>query len=190
MHDIDIILWEKVKLSDSEAFELLFRKYYLMLCLFSRRFTNDITTSREIVQDLFIYLWERRVETPINSSFKSYILRAVKYNSIRRLENDRRQGVRMDFLPENTEDAVFFDHLEYAELQEKIMQAIDSLPEQCQKVFKLSRFQLLKYSEISQKLDISVKTVEAHISKALRIIQNYLDDKFITILAILIFYWK
>lgn len=185
MPDIDLLLWNKVKSGDTEAFELLFRKHYPMLCLLSKRFTNNMDISREVVQDLFIYLWEHRNDIDI-TSFKAYLLRAVKYNSIRRIQNEKRLSVKMDNLPELSEDPVFFDHLEYAELQEKILEAISNLPEQCKKVFKLSRFQDLKYAEIAQQLNISVKTVEAHISKALRLIQNHLGSNFTTFLTLLI----
>jgi RNA polymerase sigma-70 factor, ECF subfamily len=188
MPDNDLLLWDKVKLGDTEAFGLLFRKYYPMLCLFSRRFTNDLQTAREVVQDLFILLWEQQNDIKIKTSFKSYILRAVKYNSIRRVENERRRGIRIDHIPENMEDGAFYDHLEYAELQMIILEAIASLPDQCKKVFTLHRFHQLKYSEIALTLDISVKTVETHISKALRLIQNYLDKKFLIILVILFFF--
>jgi RNA polymerase sigma-70 factor, ECF subfamily len=190
MPDIDLLIWDKVKLGDTKAFELLFRKYYPMLCLFSRRFTNDISTAREVVQDLYIYLWEHREDTKINTSFKSYILRAVKYNSIRRIDNQRRQGVSMDHLTEFTEDASYYDHLEFAELQEKILEAIASLPDQCKHVFKLHRFHQLKYSEIANKLDISTKTVEAHISKALRLIHTYLDNRYLHSFMLLFFFFE
>lgn len=176
MPDIDLILWDKVKSGNKEAFEILFRKYHTMLCLYSRRFTADMEIAREVIQDLFIYFWEHRLEIEIRYSFKSYILCAVRFNSIRRINKERRGDVSLENLPEMSEMEEFHDHLEYAELQEKILDAIATLPEQCKKVFLLSRRQKLKYSEIAETLQISVKTVEAHISKALKIIQNYLEQ--------------
>lgn len=180
MADIDLLLWNKVKSGDTEAYELLFRKYYPSLCLFAKRYVNDMDTAREVIQDLFIYLWEQRKELTVRQSFKSYVFRAAQYNCIRRKENDRKTGVPMSVLPETTyEDVTFHNNLEYAELKEKIMESIDGLPEQCQKVFRLSRFDQLKYSEIALQLGISVKTVETQISKAMRMIQQSVDDFFI-----------
>lgn len=174
--DIDLFLWSKVKTGDKESFELLFDKYYTLLCLLSKRYTHDISAAREIIQNLFIYLWEHRVELNITISLKAYLLRAVKYNSIRYIEKDRKIGIRMNSFPDTDHDTEFIDHIEYAELQEKILETIDALPDQCKKVFKMSRFEQLKYADIAQRLAISVKTVESHITKALRILQEKLQE--------------
>jgi RNA polymerase sigma-70 factor (ECF subfamily) len=182
MPDIDIILWGRVKSGSKEAFEILFRKYYPVLCLFSRRFTNDLEISREVMQDLFVYLWEHRADIEINYSLKSYLLSAARFNSMRRIQKERRGDISIDNAPElPTYDT---DYLEYAELQEKILDAVSELPDQCKRVFLMSRNRKLKYAEIAQQLGISVKTVEAHISKALRLIQIHLKQHFITFLTI------
>ena len=174
MPDIDLFLWSRVKTGDKEAFQILFDKYYALLCLLSRRYTSDIEKSREITQNLFMYLWEHRYEITVNTSLKSYLCQAVRFNSIRYIENDRKAGIRIEDFPESVNYQELFDHIEYAELQDKIIRSIDSLPEQCQKVFKLSRFEQLKYTEIAERLDISLKTVESHISKALRVLEEKL----------------
>lgn len=184
MPDIDSNLWERVKSGNKDAFEDLYRRYYPVLCLFSRRFTGSMDSSREVVQELFIYLWEHRAEMVIKHSLKSYLLGATRYNSIRRAEKNRRFEMLPDFEIE-PENATFHDHLELAELQGKILEAISRLPDQCKKVFYLSRDKNLKYSEIAQKLGISVKTVEAHISKALRLIQHHLGNHLISIILFL-----
>ena len=173
MSDGDLLLWSRIKEDDTRSFEDLFRKFYPVLCLLSRRYTHDMTTSREVVQDIFIHLWEQRKELEITTSLKSYLSAAVKYNSIRRLNDYRKVIILTDKLPENSEE--LFDHLEYAELQASILEAIETLPDQCRKVFIMSRFDQLKYAEIASQLRLSVKTIEAHISKALRLIQDHLD---------------
>jgi RNA polymerase sigma-70 factor, ECF subfamily len=171
MAEVDLLLWEKVKLGDKKAFEIIFLSYYPVLCLFAQKYAHDITLSKEIVQNLFVYLWEYRNELTIHSSLKAYLYKAVRFNTIRCIENEKKIGIRMDTMPE-LDDPEFNDHLEYAELQEKILSAIESLPEQCQKIFKMSRFEQLKYSEIANELNLSVKTIEAQISKALKVIQQ------------------
>lgn len=120
MHDCELILWNRVRADDTKAFESLFKQYYPKMCLFANRYTHDITTSREIVQDVFIHLWEHRKELEIRSSFRSYLASAVRYNSIRRLGNNKATTL-MDILPEP--DQEFHDHLEYAELQAAILKA-------------------------------------------------------------------
>lgn len=175
MPNIDLFLWSKVKEGDKEAFALLFEKYYTLLCLVCKGYTHNISDSREIIQSLFINLWEHRTDLNISVSLKAYLLRAVRFNSIRFIEKDRKIGIRLDSFPEKGSDEEFNDHIEYAELQDKIIETIDTLPDQCQKVFKMSRFEQLKYADIAQKLEISVKTVESHISKALQILQEKLN---------------
>jgi RNA polymerase sigma-70 factor, ECF subfamily len=176
MADIDIVLWNKIKSGEKGTFEILFQSYYPPLCLFAKRYTHDMTLAREVVQDLFVYLWEHREDLSIHNSLKSYLYRAVRFNAIRRIENEKKLGIRMDIMPESN-DSEFNDHLEYAELQSSILCAIEALPNQCQNIFKLSRFEQLKYSEIAEKLNLSVKTIEAQISKALRMIHESLDEK-------------
>jgi RNA polymerase sigma-70 factor, ECF subfamily len=175
MPDIDLLIWDRVKSGDAGAYEILFRKYYAGLCLFAKQYTLDMSLAKEVVQDLFLYLWEYRRELAIHTSVKSYLYRAVRFNSIRKHENERKWIIPMDMLPES-DDGDFFDNMEYAELQEKILDAIESLPEQCQKIFKLSRFEQMKYAEIATHLNLSVKTIEAQMSKALKIVQQALTE--------------
>jgi RNA polymerase sigma-70 factor (ECF subfamily) len=183
MPEIDLLLWNKIKSGDSSSYELLFQKYYHLLCLFSKRYTNNFDLSREIVQDLFVHLWENRIDLNISVSLRSYLLTAVKYNSLRRVQNNRKQGICLDPLPD-IETVEFQDNLEYAELQERLSAAIDSLPHQCQKIFKMSRYEHLKYSEIANTLGISVKTVEAQISKALRMLHEVFKEYYAIILML------
>ena len=182
MPEGDLYLWSKVQDDDGKAFESLFRKYFYTLCLLSKRYTHDITTAREVIQDLFIDIWEKRKTLQINSSVRTYLASAARYNSLRRIAEDHRLSNISEALPNNSEE--LNDHLEYAELQAAILSAIETLPDQCKRVFLLSRFEMKKYSEIADKLNISQKTVEAHISKALKLIQQALDILYFIILAI------
>ena len=186
----DFTIWSRVQDDDPKAFEALFRKYFYTLCLLSKRYTRDMTTSREVVQDLFVHIWENRKNIKISSSLRSYLAAAARFNSIRRIQSDQKLVIFTDLLPDNSQE--LNDHLEYAELQAAIIRAIDGLPEQCRKVFELSRFEMLKHSEIASKLEISVKTVEAHIGKALKQIQQKIGSiynimVFLAIIALTIF---
>ena len=173
--EIDLFLWSKVRLGDKEAFELLFNKYYSVLCILSKRYTKDISMSREVIQSLFIYLWEHRSDLVVTTSLKSYLFQATRFNSIRYITKGHKTGMHLREFTETEQDTLFFDHVEYAELQGKILETIDTLPEQCKKVFTMSRFDQLKYADIAEQLNISVKTVESHISKALRILESNLS---------------
>lgn len=189
MTDPEIFLWLRVKAGDNNAFKVLFQLYYPKLCLLSNRYIRDISTAREVVQDIFINIWERREILDIQTSLKSYLYQAVRFNSIRRLDNDKKNGILMDAVPDSENDPEFHDHLEYAELQNCILEAVELLPGQCQKVFTLSRFERLTYNEIAGRMNLSVKTVEAHISKALRLIQDYLNKTMLIILLFMMEYF-
>jgi RNA polymerase sigma-70 factor (ECF subfamily) len=177
MPDIDFFLWSRIQSGDTGVFEILFQKYHASLCLLSKRYTKDMASARDIVQALFIHLWEKRASIIIEVSLRAYLYRAVRFNSIRYLENDRKIGIRTEEMPEMTHDPEFFDNIEYIELQRVILDTIESLPEQCRKVFTLSRNENLKYTEIAEVLQISVKTVESHISKALKILHENLRSR-------------
>lgn len=186
MNDKELNLWSCIRNGDEESFRILFDRYYAFLCLLSNRYTHNMSLSRDVVQDLFVRLWEKRKEIDIRTSLKAYLTQAVRFNSIRRLKDNHEIYLENVLVNESLNDSAFHDHLEYAEIQSAILEAIKSLPVQCRKVFEKSRFDCLTYKEISKEMGISVKTVEAHISKALRIIQSYLEKTAILALFFII----
>jgi len=170
--ELDTTLFDSIRQGDSNAFELLFKKYYAPLCLFAVKYTCDMDSAREIVQDLFVYLWENRTKVHIEYSVKTYLTSAVRRNSIRFMQQ-RRPSLPIDELPEDMHLAdELHDSPELDELYRQLLNAIEQLPEQCKRIFKMSRFEEMKYTEIAAMLNISVKTVEAQISKALKILRG------------------
>jgi RNA polymerase sigma-70 factor (ECF subfamily) len=170
--ELDMILLNSIRQGDSHAFELLFKKYYAPMCLLAAKFTRDMDSAREVVQDLFVYLWENRAKVHIEYSLKAYLTSAVRHNSIRFMQQ-RRPDLSIDELPEDIQFAdELHDSLELDELYQQLLTTIEQLPEQCKRVFKLNRFEGMKYAEIAALLNISVKTVEAHIGKALKILRK------------------
>ena len=166
--EIDIKLLNRIRQNDSQAFELLFKKYYAPLCLFATNYTNDLDNARDVVQNLFVYLWENRATVHIVHSVKAYLVSAARRNSIR-LIKQHRATLSINMLPEDSHLADnLHDSLELDELYTQLLEAIEQLPEQCKRIFKLSRFEEMKYAEIASTLHISVKTVEAQMSKALK----------------------
>jgi RNA polymerase sigma-70 factor (ECF subfamily) len=157
---------------DSRAFEELFRDYFTPLMLFARKILVDEDDAREVVHKVFIALWEKREEIDLTSSLKSYLFTSVHNRSLNVLRD--RKKFSDEELPEVAGDWDVSTQIESMELEEKIREAIQSLPEKCRQVFELNRFEGLKYSEIAQKLNISVKTVENQMSKALKILREKL----------------
>jgi RNA polymerase sigma-70 factor, ECF subfamily len=178
-------IWNQLKLGTKQSFESLFKACYPQLCLFSKQYTKDMDIAREVVQDLFVYLWGNREKLRDIDSVKPYVYSAVKFNSIRRYNNKSQKTIDISDIHEEQFAADFHDQIEYAELQHAISQTIENLPPQCRRIFKMSRFEKLTYKEIANSLGISQKTVEAQISKALRNIQKTLRKYLITIILLL-----
>ncbi len=162
---------------DKENFELLFRELYTELCKYCVQLVRIEEHAEEIVQEQFIYLWEKRNKIQIKKSYKSYLYTAVKNKAFDYLKS---KYVKTNFIEINDKDFHIQDdpqqYIEEHELNEMINKALKLLPEKCHTVFALSRFSSLSNKEIAEKLEISLKTVEAQITKALKIIKTYLDN--------------
>jgi RNA polymerase sigma-70 factor (family 1) len=170
---------------DKQALEVMFRRYYNPLCRFAELFLNDPMQSEDVVQEMFINFWENRHKHNI-IKVKSYLYRSVKNASLNQLDKTKRLAYASDKIPEDTHASYDSDNsLITAELKDKIQIAINSLPEQCRLIFQLSRQEEMSQKEIAEHLDISIKTVENQMGKALKILrerlQPYLNDKTIGI---------
>lgn len=157
---------------DRTSFETLFRKFFPALMAFSLKFLPDEDDAREVVHSVFINLWERRDTLDTSGSLKSYLFTSV-HNRCLNTIRDRKKFSDAE-VPESVSDIDVQAQLESMELEEKIGQAISSLPEKCREIFEMNRFQGLKYAEIAEKLGLSVKTVENQMSKALKIMREKL----------------
>ncbi len=181
---ITSFLWKQIQNGDKDAFEILFKGNYLKFCAFANRYTQSMDNAREVVQELFIYLWENREKLSNIQSVDTYIFSAIRYNSIRKHNSGIRGDLKISDVPEDELLVGFESELEYAELQEQLLEAIDSLPPQCQRIFKMSRFEQMTYKQIAEVLDISPKTVEVQISKALRVLQKTFENQLLGILIL------
>lgn len=177
---------------DENEFEDLFRTYFSSLCFFSMKYVPDLDTSKEIVHSVFIKLWERRNDMEKGSSLKSYLYASVHNRSLNYIRDRKkfRTGEVKDEDFSSYTNTEGLDGMENMELESRIVSLIDELPEKCRVIFKLNRFDGLKYQEIADKLEISVKTVEAQISKALRILREGLKTYLISFLILLWSLWN
>lgn len=162
------------------AYELIFRRYYISLCEFATRFVYQPEAAEEIVQNVFLILWEKKESLSISISLKSYLFRAV-YNhcnnhlSHLKIRNKYLSFSRETLLKKNYSDPVL-ENLAYKELNDQITAAIEQLPAACKNIFKMSRYEGMKYAEIASSLNISVKTVETQISRALTRLREELKE--------------
>lgn len=169
MDNIQDKLIEGLKAGDKKVFDSIFNAYYAPLCRYCTRITYDAAVAEEIVQDMFCKLWFRREEIDIQLSLKAYLYKsvlnhAVNYLNFSKVEDKYRQyvGFRTNESLENP-----LGRLEVQDIKRMLAHALAQMPERRQAIFEMSRQQDLKYSEIAEKLNISVKTVEAQMSKAL-----------------------
>ncbi|WP_420319102.1 RNA polymerase sigma-70 factor [Ekhidna sp.] len=163
---------------DKRAFELVFNQYYNIMVLYASRFMDTREEAEEIAQDVFVKFWEKCESLSEDSSIKSYLYRSVHNSCLNAIKHDKvKDGYRQHVI--NVMESSYQTEIEVNdpdELRNRIHQEIDKLPPRCAEIFKLSRFEGLKYQEIADHLDISVKTVEVQMGKALRVLRESLQD--------------
>lgn len=164
-------------------FEKLFRELFAPLCGFSMKYVHDLDEAKNLVHEAFIALWEKYETLPMDTNFRSYLYTAVRNKSLNYLR-DRKLHLSVSAVENHATDTAS-GKLMSDELEREIALAINSLPERCRVIFEMSRFEELKYAEIADKLGISIKTVEAQMSKALSILRKHLAD-FLSLLFFLL----
>ncbi len=169
-------------LKNLSRFEILFRELFKPLCGFAMKYTRDLDSAKNLVHEVFIQLWEKFDALPPDTNYKSYCYTSVRNRCLNYIR-DRKKFVMLENVAEDRRTALD-SGVETAELQEKIDTAIASLPEKCRLIFELNRMEGLKYAEIAARLNISMKTVEAQMSKALAVLREHLTE----FLAIILFF--
>lgn len=169
---------DKLCEGDASAFEMIFKTYYQPLCRYAYSFLQDKEEAEEVVQASLITVWEKRQALSIETSLKSYLYRMVRNSCLNVIKHERvkQQHAAHELYVKEVAYESVAHKIQAAELETKIMQALKVLPEQCRLVFQLSRFEELKYQEIADQLQISVKTVENHMGKALKLMREQLKD--------------
>ena len=170
-------LFEEIKNSDEKAFEKLFHAYYGHLCLFASRIIQDDFSAEEIVQDFFVKLWEKRHQLTIETSVKSYLFRSIKNLCLNFIQHNKTKlRYAQTILSEVSNNKTDDDNFTEINLAEKIEESIQSLPTKRREIFRLSREDGLKYREIAEKLNISIKTVETQMGLAIKTLREKLKS--------------
>ncbi|GGJ93168.1 RNA polymerase sigma-70 factor [Parabacteroides faecis] len=168
-----------------EAFSLLFQTYYTDLVLFCGNFVKDKDSCEDIVQSIFLKLWNDRKNIQIEISLKSYLLKAVRNSCldefrhieiVRQYETEYGSSVLDNYDTEN--------YILYSDLYAHLSRALEKIPDLYKEAFVLNRFEGLKYREIAEKLNVSERTVEVRVSKTLDLLRKQLKDFFVFLISI------
>jgi len=168
---------------EKQDFKEVFRMYFQPLCHLSRHYLEDEFEAKGVVQDAFVKLWEVRSKLSADSNLGNFLFTLVKNNCLNILKrrqiilkhHEKIRAKELHYQYESLE-RIGDDFLEFNELKEKIELAVKNLPEHCRIVFEMSRNEELKNREIAEKLGVTQKTVEAHLTKALKILRKELKD--------------
>ncbi|TKG95003.1 RNA polymerase sigma-70 factor [Puteibacter caeruleilacunae] len=170
---------------DEGIFDMLFKNYFSRLTYFAREFVIDEEVAKNLVQDTFVTLWSKRENLAEEVNINAWLYSTVKFhcmNHLRTLKVSDKYNERVKISQTQAElnyyslSELDTTDLTFNEIQYIIDRTLESLPEQSRKVFCLSRFEQKKNREIAEELDISIKTVEAHMSKGLKAMRVALKD--------------
>lgn len=169
--------WVKeIREGDAEAFRRLFHAYCQPLITFAQRFVHDTQISENIVQEVFLRIWSAREHLEPTSSIKSYLYTAVRNEALKHLRHvavQQRSHERLRHAAPETETPE--DELIRGEIVAAVQQAVSGLPEKCRIIFCMNRYDRLTYREIAEIQNISIKTVETQMSRALKFLRKGLD---------------
>ena len=180
-------LLQGLKAGSETDFKSIMDEYYSRLFNFANGYLNNDESVKELLQDVFLLLWDKREKLADNTTLSSYLFTITRNKCIDQI---RKEKLMLQFRTDKKDEYIrlsesynalsdqILDEIFASEVQEVIENAINNLPDQCQKVFRLSRNNGLKNKEISKNLEISEKTVEAHITKALKLLKQVLEKKF------------
>jgi RNA polymerase sigma-70 factor (family 1) len=166
----EIEIQRRLNAGDGAALELLFHRFYNDLCRYLIIFVKDENVAKNIVQDLFLYLWESRENINFNKSMESYLYQACRFNALIYLRNENRHEKSYERIRHNSSEETLdvSSEMEVKELNKIINESISLLPFRCQQIFRLSRSRGLTYSEIAAQLGISISAVDNQVNIAIK----------------------
>lgn len=178
----DILLLTKIKNSDIAAFKEVFDKYYAPLCMYASCILKDRNDAEEIVQELFYVIWKNRSSLPVLHSLGGYLYNAVRNQSIQYAEHNnvvnRYNASEKNNQSDDDSSPNPQQQMEISELEGLVKETLAKLPDRCRQIFVMQRTEGKKYKEIAETLQISVKTVEADITKTLKTLKAEIETYF------------
>ncbi|ASU33096.1 RNA polymerase sigma-70 factor [Mucilaginibacter xinganensis] len=189
MHDeylVDKQLIDRLKGDEAIALSIIYKKYWQSLYISAHNILKDQQACEDIIQELFIKLWNNRHTLEITVSLKAYLYASIRYEVYRQVRTGAVRGEIYDNLLERLETPGTYNDIEYKELIGQVSSVVNKLPEKCREVYKLSREEHLSHKQIAEQLNISTKTVENQITKALRYLRTSLTTTVIAAITYLL----
>lgn len=168
--------WEQIRKGDEEAFQKLFYTHFEMMAQLAYRYVLDVQLAKDIAQEVFLKLWEKKGSIQIKTNIKNYLLKATRNTALNEIK--KRKGPYVDIsVLENQATTVSNPGkaMEVKEMEKLIFETIESLPPRCKTIFLLRKVDGLPLKEIAHQLEISPKTVENQMTKALKRIAESLN---------------
>ena len=180
------VSWLKIKTGDQREFEMLFRSYVMPLCRYADHYLHDSFLAEEIVQDIFLKIWQQRLKIAVDISLKAYLFQMVHHACINALHHQKTKKAahailysqeKWQILEQTLVIDYFLSEDPNTEYKHQLLQkTISELPPQCLEIFTLSRFQDMPASAIAVQLNISINTVRTHIYRAMDKIRTVLSE--------------
>lgn len=183
----DNSLLEAIQKGNNAAFDILFHRYYQVLCNYGNRFV-DLEDAEEIVQDSLLWIWENREILIINVSVSSFLFTMVYRRALNRIKHNQTAQRILTQLHEDIQEVLYdVDFCQIQELTDKINEAVTALPDTYKETFIMHRFQRMSYKKIAETLEVSNQTVAYRIQQALKILRLDLKD---FLFLLLLFYFR
>lgn len=189
LHTNELMLLQKLREDDVSALDEIYHRYWQHLYTASYNILKDKAACEDILQDLFLDIWQKRKTLDIAVSLRAYLATSVRYNVFRHIKKGTARELLYDKVDERFTPASAEAMMQQKELDILIENAVAGLPGKCQEVYRLSREEMLSHKEIASRLDISIKTVENHLTIALRKLRTVVGD-YNTFLLLLLFFCK
>lgn len=182
LQESDETILPGLRRGDEKAYRTLFEQYYPILVAFACKYVESTDAAKEVVQEVFIKLYQSRETLQIKQSVKSYLFKAVYHTCINDLHAQQRRKIHHHQAFEELPTSAYRDDLVETEAVERVYQAVQKLPDQCRRIFTMNRFEGMTNQAIANELNLSKRTVETQVSKALRLLREAL-------LAVLVIIW-
>lgn len=185
--DKELFIRKAFETDPPKAIELLFKLYYKPLCSHAVRFVYSKEIAEDIVSDVFYSFLQKSIYTQVKTSYRSYLFASVRHNACAYIQRevDKISKEKDDSLDLISSFPTPLQILQYDELHQAIEKIINELHPQCRKAFLMSRYESMKHQQIAHELNISKKTVEAHITKALKILRAALQLELVIVLIVI-----